>query len=231
MIVKGEYKPGALLPSEADLVNQYGVSRTVIREAMLIVEAQGLVHVRHGIGTQVTAGGKSAFTSAMFLMLRRSGCTVRDVFDFRRLIEPEFASAAALRATAADLVQIEEALEGYVEAYGESDPTRAEAHHLRFHQAILRATHNPVVEAMIDPLAEMILLSTVPHASGALPYSPSKELLDIEAHREILACIKARDSLGAYKAMRTDFDNARTDMNTSVRLGGNLETMLDLEDE
>jgi len=231
MIVKGDYKPRALLPSEADLGTHFGVSRTVIREAVLIVEAQGLVHIRHGIGTQVTAGGQSAFTSAMFLMLRRSGCTIRDVFDFRRLVEPEFAATAALRATPEDLMQMEQTLEAYVASYRDHDPTQAEAHHLAFHQAIHRATHNPVVEAMIDPMAEMLLLSSVPYAAGVLPCLPSKELLDIEAHRAIFACIKSGDSQGAHQAMRRDFETARTDIDTSVRLGGSLEILFDSDSE
>lgn len=218
MIVKGEIKSGSLLPTEADLGNQFSVSRTVVREAVTILEARGLVHIRHGIGTQVTAGGKRAFTSALLLALRRSGCTIRDLVDFRKLVEPEFAATAARRATGRDLAELQEALDEYIRATESGDTTAADEHHRRFHQAILRATHNPVVEALIDPLTEMILLSTVPAGSGLLPSPKAKTQLDVEAHRDIFSAIKSADSLGASRAVLTDFANARTDYDTSTPL-------------
>lgn len=218
MIVKGELKPGSLLPTEAELGTRFSVSRTVVREAVTILEARGLVHIRHGIGTQVTAGGKRAFSSALLLALRRSGCTIRDLVDFRKLVEPEFAATAARRATGRDLAELQDALDAYLAATESGDTTAAEEHHRRFHQAILRATHNPVVEALIDPITEMILLSTVPAAAKLLPHIPNKTKMDMEAHSDIFTAIKAADSLGASRAVRTDFANARTDYDTSAPL-------------
>lgn len=219
MIVRGEFQPGSMLPTEAELGEQFQVSRTVIREAVRSLEARGLVHIRHGIGTQVTAGGRSAYTAALLLMLRRSGCTVQQVFDFRKLVEPEFAAAAAQRATARDLAEMEAALDEYTAAHATDEVALLDASHRRFHQAILRAVHNPVVEAMIEPLTELILLSSIPRTAHVVPRLYSKELQDLAAHREIFECIKAGDSLGARRAMLTDFDNARTDFDLSVLIG------------
>jgi DNA-binding FadR family transcriptional regulator len=219
LILNGEWGPGSLLPNEAELGQTFGVSRTVIREAVRTLEAQGLVHVRRGIGTQTTAGGKSAYIAALFLVLRRSGCTMHDLFSFRRLVEPEFAAEAARQATGRDLSKLREALEAYAAASAAGNHIQIEEKHLHFHQAILQTTHNPVVQALIDPLAEMLLLSYVPRGSGILPTLPSKELLDIEAHRELLACIEKGDSMGARRAMLTDFNNARTDYDSSVPIG------------
>lgn len=229
-IVRGEFPPGGMLPTEAELCEQFQVSRTVIREAVRSLEARGLVHIRHGIGTQVTAGGKNAYTAALLLMLRRSGCTAQQVFDFRKLVEPEFAASAAQRATARDLAEMEAALDDYAAAHRADDATMLDAAHRRFHQAILQAVHNPVVEAMIEPLTELILLSSIPRTADVVPRLYSKELQDLDAHREIYACIKAGDSLGARRAMLTDFDNARTDYDLSIAIGSRDEDT-DGEDE
>jgi GntR family transcriptional repressor for pyruvate dehydrogenase complex len=205
MIVSGEFAPGVMLPPEMDLAERFGVSRTVIREGVRILQVRGLVEIRHGVGTQVTGSGRSAFASALLLTLRRSGCTMGDLMDFRKLVEPEMAATAALRATARDLAQLKEALAEYVMTIGEYPEQMVKAH-LKFHKLILQATHNPVVDALIDPLTQLILLSANP--PGTKPRKQTREILDSEAHQDIYKAICAGDSLGARRSMLTDLNNA-----------------------
>jgi len=201
-ILVRQYCPGALLPPEMELCQEFGVSRTVVREAIRTLEERGLLHIRHGVGTQVLASQRGGFGTAIASALRQTGCTMGDVLDFRKLVEPEIAAAAARRATRQDLVDMEEALEAFSisQSIGVRGP-EAEAH-LRFHQTVLRAAHNPVIEALVDPLAEMILLSNLPYTNE--PSSEGSIEASIIAHRNIFAAIRAGDSQEARLAMAHD---------------------------
>ncbi|MBN2626439.1 MAG: FadR family transcriptional regulator, partial [Spirochaetales bacterium] len=78
-ILSGEFRGGDLLPSEPNLEKQFGVSRAVVRDAVRMLKALGLVDVRHGKGMYVSLSQREAFTGALLLSLQREGGTVWDV--------------------------------------------------------------------------------------------------------------------------------------------------------
>lgn len=213
LVLRRELQPGEDLPTEAQLGEHFSVSRTVIREAIQKAEARGLVTVRQGIGARVTMDGREAFAHAMALALARGGCSMGDVLAFRKLVEPEICAAAALHATSRDIGDLEDTLGVYAEALQAGARQQGQEAHVRFHQAVWHCTHNPVLDVLLDPLSDMILLST------DLPAPPGPvlagELLDIQAHREILACIRAGDSLGSRRAMITDLTNISVEVDWS----------------
>jgi GntR family transcriptional repressor for pyruvate dehydrogenase complex len=120
-IKAGGLEPGQRLPTEHTIVRETGVSRTVVREALATLRAQGLIVTRQGLGAFVAPTPMATVTAAQ-------------VRELRAVLEPEAAALAALRRTTDELHQLELAL-----VSGASDPVEDEA----FHRLILRATHNP----------------------------------------------------------------------------------------
>ena len=99
-IHKGALKPGDQLPPERELAQQFGVSRTVIREAIKTLAANGLVEVRAGEGTFIIDGTSSALRQSLTLMMSMGGIkTLQEVVELREMLEPEIAFKAALYAT------------------------------------------------------------------------------------------------------------------------------------
>ena len=96
-IVAGDLAPRDSLPTEPELATQHEVSRQVVRDAVRILLAWGLIDVRHGRGMYVTEVDNPSFGDALLLALRRSGATVWDVEEFEFLIYPRVARQAAVR--------------------------------------------------------------------------------------------------------------------------------------
>lgn len=188
-------QPGDRLPTERELSVQFGVSRTVIREAVRSLVGKGVIDARAGRGLQVAAVGASAVWESMSLMLGQgSSLDYRKVHEVRRLLEVEAASRAAVRATDAEIAALSDLLEQMrgvideVEAVSLAD--------LEFHRSVARATHNDLflvmLEAIADPMLEIRRTTfTIPGRAQAA----------LDQHAEILAGIAARDPAQAALAM------------------------------
>ena len=139
LIRSDEYRPGDRLPTERELVRQLGVSRPVIREAMIALEIAGLVEVRSGSGVYVCGRPLSTQDSAVDL----SEIGPFDIFDARLAVEGEVAAAAAEHATVADLAEMAEAIEQMRLAEQSGRPTKPA--NQRFHLAVAVASRNPML--------------------------------------------------------------------------------------
>ena len=145
-IVCGELRPGEALPVEDDLARDFGVSRTVVREAIKVLAHKRLVNVRTRTGTRASPATEWSQLDQDILRWRFAGNLdpkfVADVIDLRRIIEPAAAELAAARASPAALRAIRAALRQMTTA------AAVEAHmaaDLRFHLAILEATGNDLL--------------------------------------------------------------------------------------
>jgi DNA-binding FadR family transcriptional regulator len=158
---------GALLPTEPELAEQFGVSRAVVRDATRILMAWGLVDVQHGRGVFVTPAQNEAFGEALLLALRRAGATVWDVEQFEQIILPEVLALAAVSATSEEVVEMRRLATAYLEAFAqhqarwwqkecpaaELEPLRAA--YRAFIQAVFAATHNQVFSQLAGPLSKL----------------------------------------------------------------------------
>src|SRR5581483_10000267 len=94
-IVGGEFAPGAGLPSEAEMCETYGVSRSSVREALRVLAEKGLIEVRHGLGTRVNPPDRWDFLDALVLNARRRvggmAAVIRDLLEAVRIVECEAA--------------------------------------------------------------------------------------------------------------------------------------------
>lgn len=192
MIVDGSIQHEERLPPERELAQRLGVSRTSLREALHELELKGLVDRRPGRGTVVVDPNRE-LTASLLGRMESPERSLREVMDLRAVIEPPIAARAAQRATPRDVEGLRELLK---RMESETSVARAAELDVRFHDAIARATHNPLLIKLVALAAELIDES---RRRGVL--SKRRRERSIAAHGEIVACIEVRDSDGASAAM------------------------------
>lgn len=194
-ILSGQLAAGDRLPPERVLGERFGVSRTVIREAIRSLAAKGLVEVRSGSGTVVARVGAGSVAETMQLYLRGASIEYETIDEVRAMVEVHVAGVAAERATAQDMDDMREIV--YLMSATAHDHQRCAVHGAEFHRCVARATHNPLYVVMLESIGEPIM--TVRQSTLSLPGRPRRM---IDAHRRILDRIAARDAEGAREAMR-----------------------------
>ncbi|MFB8386758.1 FadR/GntR family transcriptional regulator [Microbacterium sp. NPDC055910] len=190
-ILEKNLRPGDQLPTEPELTEAFGVSRTVIREAGRTLVARGVVSIRPRRGMQVAQFDQRNLSRQVALMLRLGGGTFPQLMEMRRALEPEMAAHAALRRTDAELDELFELVE-FIEVVHEGESANTAAHvaaDLGFHSVIARATGNPFFAHMSLPINE-ILAATYLRSPG---YSPERSKTH-EEHRLIAEAIAASDA-------------------------------------
>ncbi|WP_042259865.1 FadR/GntR family transcriptional regulator [Paraburkholderia heleia] len=203
-IDKGTFARGGKLPTEAVLAQEFGVSRTVIREAISRLKNEGVVEPRQGSGVYVSAHGairplRIDYAEAM------EGGSVLQILAVRRAIEAEVAAEAAMRRTDADMMAIDAALRKIDEAVAEGRDGVAED--VAFHRAIATVTGNPYFLKTLTFLNQYLEAGTVvTRRNEALREDFSRQVRD--EHAAIAAAIRAGDPLAARNAAQTHMYNA-----------------------
>ncbi len=199
-ILARRLRPGDRLPSERELGEQFGVSRTVIREAVRSLAAKGVIEVRSGSGLRVAAVEATNVTESMSLFLRHSSdLDYPKVHEVRTILEVEIARIAAERATDADvdfLTDVCRRMEAAIDDVEAAAPLDVE-----FHRAIARSTHNELFLVLLDAIGDALLevrRENLSVGSGAET---------IALHRRILERIAAHDPDGACAAMKEHLDS------------------------
>lgn len=148
----GVYQPGDKLPSEPELMVQFGVGRSTIREAVRILANTGLVTVRQGSGTMVEA--QRGITESLPQRLRRAAAD--DLDEVRQLLEMKIAEKAALLRTRKDIVKMKTLLEHRRIAANAGDTEEAIATDLRFHVAMAVAAGNDILADLYRTVADQM---------------------------------------------------------------------------
>src|SRR5262245_33721079 len=157
LIVEGRLHPGQRLPSERELADQFGVSRTVVREAVRGLVAKGLLEVRPGSGTLIRSPSAHAVSQSMTLFLR-AGQPHLDhakVHEIRRVLEVEIAGLAAERRTDADLARLDSILSEMATIHDNRDEFAQ--NDVAFHGALAAATHNELFSILLDSVVDVML--------------------------------------------------------------------------
>jgi DNA-binding FadR family transcriptional regulator len=221
----GRLTPGDKLPTEAAIMAEYGVSRTVVREAISKLQASGLVATRHGVGTFVQALLPVGGEGAGFRIDPAQYATLRDVvavLELRIGVETEAAGLAALRRSAANLLALRQALDAMAAAMDAGED--AVAADFQYHLEITRATQNPHFAQLMGTLGTMVIpRARLAHVRAAHdPVAPGAGTLGavdsdrlaylrrVQAeHESIYDAIVAQDVEAARAAMRTHLANSR----------------------
>jgi len=208
-VQKGTLKEGDQLPAERELAQQFGVSRTAVREAIKALHEKGLVDAFPGRGTFITAGKSNSMRQSLDLILKSGDADgATHLVEIREILEPQIAALAAVRADQQHLATLREAVAVMdnarhdVDAYIEAD--------LDFHLALAEAAANPFILSLIDSIVGMLREQRMRifHVDGG----PERGQIH---HKSILAAMERHDARGAREAMQAHLRQVREDSSNS----------------
>jgi GntR family transcriptional regulator, transcriptional repressor for pyruvate dehydrogenase complex len=203
----GSLVPGEKLPTEAAIMEEFGVSRTVVREAISRLQAAGLVETRHGVGTFVVGLGEG---SAFRISPEQLG-TLQDVIavlELRFAVETDRAALAAVRRTPENVEALRNALAAFISAVEEGRD--AVGPDFQFHLEIARATQNNRFVDLMATLGGMMIPRARLEPPGPLTPDRQAYLRRVNAeHESIVDAISRQDPEAARAAMRTHLANSR----------------------
>jgi GntR family transcriptional regulator, transcriptional repressor for pyruvate dehydrogenase complex len=204
-ILDGSLPPGSKVPSEAELIEEYGVSRTVVREAITRLRAEGLVETLPGRGSFVLALPEStSFTVEASAI--RSHRDVLAMVDFRLGVESEAAYFAAARRTPEAAEEVSAALA----AFSTAGPDEAVEADFAFHRAVAAATGNRFYVELIDSLGPMMIMlprTRLPEEFSLTDTAHGERVR--REHDNVAAAVLAGDPETARAAMRVHLGNTR----------------------
>jgi GntR family transcriptional regulator, transcriptional repressor for pyruvate dehydrogenase complex len=193
-VLSGEIAAGERLPSERRLATGFGASRPMVREALRSLVERGLIEVRPGRGAFVRDDPGPRRFQPLDVEYRRRGTTARQLSETRIMLESEAAALAAVRADADDLMILETALKSLETSPTPLDRVRDD---LAFHAAIVRASHNPVIETMFASIQALTVELMVRSAGDPEIIRQSDPF-----HRVAFEAIRGRDADAARAAIR-----------------------------
>jgi GntR family transcriptional regulator, transcriptional repressor for pyruvate dehydrogenase complex len=204
-IQKGALKTGDKLPAERDMAEQFGVSRTAVREAVKALREKGLVEAYPGRGTFIMESTSHTMRLSLDRMLKTSpgeGSTF--LAEAREIVEPEIAAMAAARADGDDLATMRESVEVMEGAM--RDPDAYIEADLDFHLALAEAAANPIILSLIDSIVGLLREQRM----GIFQVEGGPERGQYH-HKKILEAVEHRDSAGAREAMKAHMRQVRED--------------------
>ncbi|MFI5445314.1 FadR/GntR family transcriptional regulator [Polaromonas sp. UC242_47] len=217
-IREGQLQPGDKLPTEAEIMVRFDVSRTVVRESISKLQASGLVETRHGIGTFVLQQRESG----NFKIAAADFATVADVISLLELrisLETEAAGLAAQRRSTENLEAMANALRAFQDSiHADSDAVPPD---FQFHMEVARATGNRHFADLMTYLGTMIIPRTRVNTPQSAPEGRLNYLQRVNGeHENIYNAIRNQDADAARAAMRTHLSNSRE----RLRKGQNTES-------
>lgn len=206
MIISQELEPGSKLPSERQLVQELGISRASVREALRILEIMGLIEVKPGRGIFV-----KELTGDVFLPLSSwlpaHKETLRDHFEARQVIESRAAAFAAERASPEIIRSMKDALVDFSKKAEQDDLVGLILADIEFHRLIAQATGNKTLMLLMQTITRFL-----PEGWKASLRVPSRVAKTIVEHRAILEAIERGDPDAASQAMSQHLKNAVADL-------------------
>jgi DNA-binding FadR family transcriptional regulator len=195
MIVDGEITDGEFLPQEAALMEMFAVSRPTLREAVRVLESEGLVELRRGsrTGARVTIPGPEVVARSAALQLQLSGATLADVLVARAAVEPVAARLLAESVTDAKVARLQQALED--ERANTDDPVAFAVGAIDFHRVMVELAGNAtlrVMAGMLNVIIEKQLSVSLTRRSAAQPdVSQVQRKKALRAYEKLIALVRA----------------------------------------
>ena len=212
-VTSGEYAAGDRLPPERVMAVRFGVSRTVIREAMKTLASRGVVAVRPGSGVFIAQAQASAAAESLRLLVAGSSeVNYEQVHEVRETLEVQIATLAAARATDEDRERLRRALDDSDTAVTGEDYARADG---AFHLAIAELAHNQLFRIILEAVGDVML-----EVRRRVAYVPAARERVTADHRSIAAAILRADPAGAGAEMERHLAHSREivlELDQSVR--------------
>jgi DNA-binding FadR family transcriptional regulator len=217
-ILSGDLQPGDRLPNEGELIALYEVSRPVLREAVRVLAAKGLVISRQRSGSVVRPRNEWHLLDpdVLYWMIQTKPAPdfVRTLMTVRRVFEPAAAALAAKAATDEQLAGIAEAYAGMAAAGDKEELLEPD---LAFHRRIAEATGNDLM-AYIGTMLSLALRESIKLSSRL----PNTHELSLPRHKAILTALLARDAAAAHQATVLQLDATQLDLSAVISTGVDL---------
>jgi GntR family transcriptional repressor for pyruvate dehydrogenase complex len=207
-IISGTYQPGEQLPGEIELSNQFGVSRPVVREAMMSLKSRGFLEIRRGKGggSYVSNLDQLFFKENFTDLVRLKKIQVDDLVQARLFIEPEVVKLVVANATDQDLNKIQKNLIEFEET---TDPDIRARLVTEYHKLIGRSCGNPLYSVLMESIMDFY------EAYMRVIKPPSQLLNNIEDHSKIYQAIKEHDT---EKAVRLTKRHITTTVDNMIKM-------------
>ncbi|MFA5863181.1 MAG: FadR/GntR family transcriptional regulator [Phycisphaerae bacterium] len=203
-IINGNLKPGTDLPAESEMASNIGVSKFSMREALRVLESQGLIDITQGRRTKVAEFSITPISEMMVLALRRSKSVLADLMEARQCLECDIARFAAVRAKPPHIDALIQTIRELEE--NRTDLDICVEKDLEFHNILINATGNKVFEIMLSPLTELLRKSRLKTMKrDGIEHA-------IRGHKSILAAVQKKDPAKAALAMRDHLQMAEKDL-------------------
>ncbi len=195
-IIRKVFSPGERLPSETELVDVFGVSRTAIREALRILAGKGLVEIRGRGGVYVADADLSQLVHPFtaLLLVHFGDSSLFHLVQSRRILEPEIARMAAMKRTQEDIDYLQRNISQMRTHLRETE--RIIEVDIDFHKRLASASGNPIVPILMEPI--FLCLPKLISVNFKLEYARN---FSIKEHSKILECVIDQDADGAHAAM------------------------------
>lgn len=202
-ILRGELAPGSSLPGENELAAEYAVSRTSIRNALAVLAAKGLISIQAKKRSTITGRDQWSLLDLDVLNWLSQGHVdaqlVEQLMITRLIFEPNVATLAAMNATGHDLAALEDALALMRRGQTQAERESFEEGDMAFHQALLRAAHNPFLLALGNALSAAMVLSF----RETLEEDVRQTKAAIDEHHCLFEAIRLRNADEARQHMRS----------------------------
>jgi GntR family transcriptional repressor for pyruvate dehydrogenase complex len=207
-IIEDNLSIGSGLPSEKEMALEFQVSRSVIREALRILEITGLVSIKKGPagGIFVANGYHEPIKRSISNLISTGDVTIDHLFDARLVIEPYIAREAVRNAGEKDLRKFEALFEDAMAHY--DDAARLKQDNLEFHILLARASGNPVLAIMLESVIELLIERSL----DLLDLSLERKFIRI--HQNIFNVLEQRDASGVSRLIREDIGFVRGSLKT-----------------
>lgn len=216
-IVQATYKPGEILPAAEELLAEFSVSRTVLREAMKILDSKGLVETRQKLGTRVRGPKHWAMLDRDVLRWQVDAPQpnvelVRALVEVRRIVEPAASQLAAQRAASDEVAAMRQALDSMAKALELDDQEAYIEADMRFHNGILVASRNFLLLQMDAAMSSALRLTR-----DITTKVPRSSIEALPLHAALVDRIDAGRPVAARKAAERLLDRTEADVATALK--------------
>jgi GntR family transcriptional repressor for pyruvate dehydrogenase complex len=220
LVSSGYFSPGQKLPTEQELCEQLNVSRSTIRETLRVLEAEGIVEIRRGVGAYIsTPGEKINKLEDLASWLHQREETLEQVLEVRESIEGLAASLAAKRITDQDLLKIRQLVEKQEEELAvlldnpDSNLDQLAYLDMDFHLLISASCRNEIVSEIVNHIVPAFTES-----NKAVLYISRRMQRMVQEHQAVLQAIEAKNPREAEKAIRKHLEGVRIDILSAANL-------------
>ncbi len=204
LITGGRYQVGDLLPTEREFAELYGVSRSAVREAMIVLHRQGMLDNTPGRGTVVKRVTEPSVRERLIDLFQKEDSGVLDILELRKGIEIEAASLAARRCSDSDLKKLKEKYRLLEEAVNRGEIGAREDQD--FHTMLAKMTKNTLYVSVMSAISGVMYISLERTRSETMT-RPGGPAIVLSEHEAILKAIEKRDENETRKAMRIHLDS------------------------